>query len=287
MRLGVSIPMLDAAGRALDLAGVMQRARWAEDAGFDGIWMGDTFGPGVTRPDPLMWLLAAAAATTRVELGTAAVQVPLRNPVELAQRVLTLNALTGRRFRLGVAAGSQRSHAALGLDYDARFRRLREHVDVVRRLCNGEEAGDAFLNPWPEARGCPPVLLGTWASDVWLRRAARDYDGWMASASTSFATLARGIQRFRAAGGGRALVAGIRIDLDGGHAPLADDAPFDLVCAPEQAAQRLRRLAALGFNDALLIKTSPRRAANLYETDFTPADLTAYRALVPRDQSSS
>jgi alkanesulfonate monooxygenase SsuD/methylene tetrahydromethanopterin reductase-like flavin-dependent oxidoreductase (luciferase family) len=282
MRLGISLPILDSEGRALDAAGLMTRARWIEDAGFDGIWMGDTFGPGVTRPDPLMWLLAVAGATTRVELGTAALQLPLRNPVELAQRVLTLNALTKRRFSLGVAAGSQRSHAAIGADYEARFRRLREHTDVLRRLCDGETVGDAFLNPWPGARGCPPVLLGTWASDVWLRRAAHDYDGWMASASTSFNTVAGGIKRFRDEGGRRALVAGILIDLNAPDAPSSDDEPFNLICSLSMAAARLRRLEALGFNDALLIKTSPERSTNLYETDFTPDDLATYRGLVPQ-----
>jgi alkanesulfonate monooxygenase SsuD/methylene tetrahydromethanopterin reductase-like flavin-dependent oxidoreductase (luciferase family) len=282
MRLGISLPMLDAEGHALDAAGLMTRARWAEDGGLDGIWMGDTFGPGVTRPDPLMWLLAAAAATTRIELGTAAIQLPLRNPVELAQRVLTLNALTGRRFSLGVAAGSQRSHVALGSDYETRFRRLRDYVDVLRRLCNGETVGDAWLNPWPEARGCPPILLATWASDIWLRRAAQDYDGWMASASTSIETLASGIERFRSAGGGRALVAGIRIDLNAPDSELRDDQAFNLICGPAEARRRLQRLAALGFDDALLIKTSPEHSTNLYETDFTPEDLAAYRALVPQ-----
>lgn len=48
--------------------------------------MGDaSFRRLATWPDPMMWLLAAGAATSRIEVGTAIYQVPLRPPVDLAQ----------------------------------------------------------------------------------------------------------------------------------------------------------------------------------------------------------
>jgi alkanesulfonate monooxygenase SsuD/methylene tetrahydromethanopterin reductase-like flavin-dependent oxidoreductase (luciferase family) len=276
----MSLPIVDSQGRALDVAGIMTRAHWIEEAGFDSIWIGDTFSPGVTRPDPLMWLLAAASATHDLELGTAILQLPLRNPVELAQRVMTMTALTNGRFSLGVGAGSTRSHAAVRAEYSLRFRHLREHIDCIRRLCWGERVGDAFLNPWREAAGPPPILLGTWGSQTWLRRAARDYDGWIASATTGFHTLAEGMKRFRDHGGKRALVAAVLIDLNAQDRAVADEEPYHLLCSPHSAAERLKRLAGLGFDDVLLIKTRHDRQSNLYESDITPDDLSVYRDLL-------
>ena len=100
MRLAISLPHQQPDGSASTVSQVMDRARLIERIGFDGIWLGDTIGRGSRpRADPLMFLTAAAAATERVELGTAILQVPLRNPVELAQRLLTLHGLSGGRFR--------------------------------------------------------------------------------------------------------------------------------------------------------------------------------------------
>jgi luciferase-like monooxygenase len=110
MRIAINMPLQDSDGVPLDAKGIMRRARMVEDAGLDGIWMGDGISPNMTRPDALMWLLVACAATDRIEVGTSILQIPLRNPVELAQRFLTLQALTRGRFTVGVGAGSTKSN---------------------------------------------------------------------------------------------------------------------------------------------------------------------------------
>src|ERR1051326_6434484 len=126
MRLGIHLPLKGGDDKPLNAKGVMARARAIEAAGFDGIWIGDGLS-GIARPDPLMWLLVAAAATEQIEVGTSIYQVPLRNPVELAQRFLTLQALTEGRFSVGVGSGSGAAgYAAIGRpeDFDRRFRLL-------------------------------------------------------------------------------------------------------------------------------------------------------------------
>jgi hypothetical protein len=50
-------------------------------------------------------------------------------------------------------------------------------------------------------------MIGAWESGIWVTRAAKDYDGWMASGRTTIRALQEGIKRFRDAGGGRAMVA--------------------------------------------------------------------------------
>jgi alkanesulfonate monooxygenase SsuD/methylene tetrahydromethanopterin reductase-like flavin-dependent oxidoreductase (luciferase family) len=109
-------------------------------------------------------------------------QLPLRQPAELAQRLMTMHVLTGGRFRVGLGAGSTPAdYDTVGVDYDRRFNLFGEGLSVVRRLLAGERVGAADLHPWPNALGGPPIYIGAWESGLWIKRAARDYDGWMAS----------------------------------------------------------------------------------------------------------
>jgi alkanesulfonate monooxygenase SsuD/methylene tetrahydromethanopterin reductase-like flavin-dependent oxidoreductase (luciferase family) len=285
MRISINMPLKDSDGNALDAKGIMTRARMVEAAGLDGIWMGDGISPGMTRPDPLMWLLVACAATDHIEVGTSILQIPLRNPVELAQRFLTLQALTHGRFTIGIGAGSTRSnHESVGVDFEQRFSLLKNHMDVIRRLCNGETVGTANLNPWPSALGGPRFVVGAWYSGIWLKRAAQDYDGWMSSAGrTNLKTVAEAIQRYRDLGGKRAMVSTCAVDLTAPTLPLADDEPFHLRCDPTEATRRLQRLVDLGYDDILLVKADHTRRVPLYEPDYTADDLAAIRGLVPKD----
>jgi len=260
------------------MAQIMSRARLIEGIGFDGIWVGDSVGRVEWPvPDPLAWLTAAAAATERVELGTSILQVPLRYPVELAQRLMTLHALSGGRFRAGLGSGSTRADFdAVGADYDQRFRLLSEALPTIRQVCNGQRVGAAYLAPWAESTGGPPIFVGSWHSGLWVRRAARDYDGWIASGYfTNFHQLGDGIQRFRDAGGTRALVSTITVNLHAPSTAFDPDARFNLECGPDEAAERLQRLAELGYDDALLTR------ANHSDADLPEADLIQIRALVP------
>jgi alkanesulfonate monooxygenase SsuD/methylene tetrahydromethanopterin reductase-like flavin-dependent oxidoreductase (luciferase family) len=286
MRLGVGLPHQRADGTSFTATEIMQRAQLIEAVGFDGIWVPDSIGRLATpRPDPLMWLLLAGAATSRVELGTAILQVPLRGTVELAQRLLTLHATTSKRFTAGVGAGStQADFNAVGADYTGRFRTLSQALPRMRRLFQGELVEHASLHPWPDTVGGPPIVIGSWASGPWVVRAAREYDGWMASgALTSFRVLSEGIKRYRDAGGRRALVSTIDVDLTAPTEPLSDDDRVNLRCEPGAAAERLQRLADLGFDDALLRPKIPRRMElprHHNEADPSEEELRAIRALV-------
>jgi alkanesulfonate monooxygenase SsuD/methylene tetrahydromethanopterin reductase-like flavin-dependent oxidoreductase (luciferase family) len=286
MRMAINMPLKDAAGVPLDAAGIMHRARLVEQAGFNGIWMGDGLSPGMTRPDPLMWLLVAAAATKDIEVGTSIYQIPLRNAVELSQRLLTLQALTRGRFTVGVGAGSTKNnHDVIGTDFEQRFKLLRDNMAAIRQLCNGETVGIANLNPWPEVRGGPRFVVGAWYNGIWLKRAAEHYDGWMSSAGrTNFRTLADGITRYRDMGGKRAIVSTCLVDLTAPTVELSDDESFHLRCGLDEARRRLERVAELGYDDILLVKADHTRRRPLYEPEYTEEDLAQIRALLPRDE---
>jgi alkanesulfonate monooxygenase SsuD/methylene tetrahydromethanopterin reductase-like flavin-dependent oxidoreductase (luciferase family) len=203
-----------------------------------------------------MALAVAATVTRNLELGTGVLQVPLRNPVELAQRVLTTHFVSGGRLRFGVGAGSTAADfAALGLDFPSRFRRLDESLTIMRRLWAGDSVGEASLAPvWPAVLGGPPVLIGSWAGSRWIERAAREFDGWIGSgARSSWRALREGIARFRDLGGKRAVVTNVVVQLDSPTAsPDGPDDPYDLRCPRDVARERLHRLSEWGFDDIVL-----------------------------------
>lgn len=271
MRLGVSVPGARPDGSPLTGDALVDGVRRIEGAGFDSAWFFDAIGRGFILPDPLIGAAVAAAVTTRIEIGTGVLQVPLRHPVELAHRILTVHLISRGRLLLGVGAGSTRGDFdALGLDFTRRMRMLEDGLSVMRRLWRGEKVGAADLTPWPAAHGGPAVLIGSWKGERWIPRAAREFDGWIASgAKTSLHALVDGIARYRAAGGKRAVVTNVAVDLTAPTTPLADDAPFHLCCAPAAASERLQRLRDLGFDDAVLLVKTP-----------TEANLAAARALL-------
>jgi alkanesulfonate monooxygenase SsuD/methylene tetrahydromethanopterin reductase-like flavin-dependent oxidoreductase (luciferase family) len=280
MRLGISLPTRQPDGSAPTIAQLMQRAALVERVGFDGIWSGDSVGRARWPvPDPLLWLSAAAAGTQQIELGTCILQVPLRHATELAQRLMALHALSGGRFSAGLGSGSTLADfEAVGVPYEDRFRILATALPAIRKLCRGEQVGAAQLAAWEKWDGGPPILVGSWHSGVWVRRAAEEYDGWLASGMfTTFAQLRDGINRYRDAGGKRALVSTIRVNLHATErAPFGEDHTFSLECSFDEAKDRLARLAELGYDDALLTR------ANHTEADMTEEDLQQIRTLVRR-----
>ena len=214
-------------------------APWAERlvaAGFESLWTPHLVGRGTLVPDPFTTLATAAAVTQDVALGTATVQLPLLHPVDVAHRVLSLMAECGDRLTLGVSPGStEADYLALDREYTARFRTFRRHADRLRVLLTDGRDEDAELAPAPARR--PDLLLGSWGAGV--ERAAREFDGWLASGYRSAPDdIVAAHERYRAAGGIRAVVCTI---------PVVDD---DALGA---TAVTLRRYADEGFDDAVVL----------------------------------
>jgi alkanesulfonate monooxygenase SsuD/methylene tetrahydromethanopterin reductase-like flavin-dependent oxidoreductase (luciferase family) len=258
-RFGLSLP---AGGRSAPAPGartLADAAQRIEAAGFESIWAFDAIGRGWLMADPLTALAVAATVTRSVELGTGVLQLPLRNPVELAQRVLTAHLVSSGRLRLGVGAGSTAGDfEALGLDFASRFRRMNESLATMRRLWAGERVGAASLAPvWPAALGGPPVLIGSWAGSRWIERAAREFDGWVGSgARSNWGLLREGIKRFRDLGGRRAVVTNVVEHLGQPESPDGPNDPCDLKCSRDSARERLHRLRELGFDDIVIVPRS-------------------------------
>ncbi len=232
-------------------------ARRIEAAGFPGIWVGDSMGRGRPTLDPLTALAALATATERVELGISVLQVSLRHPIELAHRVQSVQALSGGRLRLGVGSGSTRADfELLGADYDHRFRTLRNSLDIMRRVWRGEPVNGGALSVWPGCEGGPPILIGAWRSPRWITYAVKEAQGWTPSGRySSWDDLEAGMRIYREAGGTNAVLANVAVDFDNRpeSAELAAATDVALVCAPDEARRRLKRMEQLGFDEVLLV----------------------------------
>lgn len=239
------------------MAGLTDYVRRIEAGGFPGIWVGDSLGRGRPTLDPLMELTAVAAVTERVELGISVIQVPLRHPIELAHRVQSLQAMSGNRLRLGVGSGSTRADfELLGLDYDTRFRTLRSSLDLMRRAWRGEPAGGGVLATWAGCEGGPPILIGAWRSPRWITFAAQQAQGWTPSGRySSWEDLEAGMRIYRDAGGTNAVLANVAIDLADSpeSAELKQASHVSLICTPDEARRRLRRIQQAGFDEVLLV----------------------------------
>lgn len=245
MRIGAILPFDALADNPLDghlraAGGWARSAAVLERLGYDSIWVFDAVGRGFILPDPLMALMAAAVATTTVELGTGVLQLPLRNTVDTAWRALTLHHLSGGRFLFGVGPGSTKADFdALGVDYTARFAAFKDQLDDLQTLFRTGRLGASDLRPWPDALGGPAVLIGAWRGP-WVVRAAAA-QGWIASAAhNGDATLADAISRFRDAGGTRAVVTNVQVGRNIGP-----------------AIERLHRLRAMGFDDGVAFDLKP------------------------------
>ena len=231
MRLGATLARLDPGPP-------MAIADWAKrlaGEGFESLWTPQVIGRGFLAPDPFVTLAAAATAVEHIEVGTATLQVPLHHPADLAHRILSLKAVCGDRLTVGVSPGStDLDYAAFDRDYAARFRTFAENLPRLRRLLDHGADDRADVAP-PGQAGCPPLLLGSWGANV--ERAAREFDGWLASAYRRSADqLVDAHERYRAAGGRRAIVCAIPLDEDLG-----------------KTAATLHRYAEAGFDDAVVL----------------------------------
>ena len=158
---------------------LVQLAIEAETAGYDSVWAGDSL-LAKPRAEPLTFLAAVAAATERVELGTAVLIASQRNPEQLAQAVATLDALSGGRFILGVGAGPgadnvRVDHEFVGANFDKRSSRVFEVTERCRALWAADNAPQMY--PLPHRPSGPPIWMGGEGPRT-LERTGRLADGW-------------------------------------------------------------------------------------------------------------
>ncbi len=113
---------------------VAQLAQLAEEAGWDGCFLGDA----IWCEDPMIALAAAAMTTSRIRLGTMLIPVPLRRPWKIASESVALDRLSNGRVILGLGTGAVwmgwQSFPDEVTDAKARAEMLDETIDILTLL---------------------------------------------------------------------------------------------------------------------------------------------------------
>jgi F420-dependent oxidoreductase-like protein len=187
---------LDISQHQLTWDEILERARLAEDAGLEGVWVFDHFkalygDPGGPALEAWTLLAGLARETSRVRLGTLVTGMTHRHPSVLATEVVTLDHLSGGRVECAVgAAWNEPEHRELGIPFPPlaeRMDRLEEGVQVVRSLFTEENVTfegryyrleNATYRPEPVQRPHPPIWIGGEGRKRTLPIAGRYADAW-------------------------------------------------------------------------------------------------------------
>ncbi len=201
--VGLTLPQL---GNHVTRSAVRRFCESAESLGFDSLWVQEHLffalepsapyaaRPGMPVPEayrttlsPFELLTAAASWTETVRLGTGILVGGYHRPVELAQRLATLDHLSEGRVIAGLSVGwSKDEHEQMDVEFSTRGRRMDELVEALL-ACWGpdpvEFEGEFFsippsiVRPKPLQTPHPPLLSGM-RSEAGLRRTAALFDVW-------------------------------------------------------------------------------------------------------------
>lgn len=143
----------------------------AERLGFDSVWTSEAYGTDAVSA--AAWILAR---TTRITVGTAIMQMPARTPTCAAMTAMTLNALSGGRFVLGIGpSGPRVVEGWYGVAYGKPLARTREYVDVVRQVAARAaplvHQGEHYRIPYdgPDATGLGAPMKSILHADTALK----------------------------------------------------------------------------------------------------------------------
>ncbi len=113
----------------------IDRIKEAEALGYDSVWTAEAWGSDAVAP--ATWILAQ---TSKINVGTAIMQMPARTPACAAMTAQTLYALSGGRFILGLGpSGPQVVEGWHGVAYGRPLTRTREYVSIIRKILAREE----------------------------------------------------------------------------------------------------------------------------------------------------
>jgi F420-dependent oxidoreductase-like protein len=149
MRLGLNLGYLVGSE---DPQGQLRLTQHAESLGYDVVWAAEAYGSD--SPTVLAWL---AGQTSRIDVGSAVMQIPARTPTMTAMTAASLDVLTGGRFRLGLGvSGPQVSEGWHGVRFAQPLVRTREYLMVVEAALSRRTVtfdGAHYQLPLPDGPG--------------------------------------------------------------------------------------------------------------------------------------
>jgi F420-dependent oxidoreductase-like protein len=162
----------------------------ADRLGAHSVWVPEAWGQDALTP-----LAYLAARTARIRLGSGIVQLGARTPANLAMSALSLQALSGNRFLLGVGtSGPQVMEGWHGVRFGSPLGATRETIDIVRKVAAGERLeyhGRVYDLPLPGGPGrairslLPPASVPIYIAALGPKNLALTgevADGWIGNA---------------------------------------------------------------------------------------------------------
>jgi F420-dependent oxidoreductase-like protein len=164
--------------------------REAERLGVHAAWSAEMWGY-----DALTQLGFLAAQTSVIGLGTSIVQLGARTPAMLAMSAMSLQQLTGGRFRLGIgASGPQVMEGWHGVRFRKPVQATRETIEIIRMISRGDRLdyhGQVYDLPLPDSQGramrsmAAPVHVPVYVAAIGpanMRLTGELADGWLGNA---------------------------------------------------------------------------------------------------------
>jgi F420-dependent oxidoreductase-like protein len=164
--------------------------RDAERLGATSAWVAEAWGQDALTP-----LAYLAAHTEEIALGSAIAQLGARTPAMLAMSAMSLQQLSGGRFRLGIGtSGPQVMEGWHGVRFTAPLAATRETIEIVRSIARGDRVthdGQVFQLPLPGGPGralrsmLPPVPVPIYVAALGPRNlelTGELADGWIGNA---------------------------------------------------------------------------------------------------------
>jgi len=193
--IGISVPQTFKDG-PVQPARIKRVLARAEQLGFHSAWVIEQVVGSIPCLDAVETLAFAAAVTERIKLGTAVLLTPIRNPLNTAKSLATIDQLSGGRLIVGVGlGGSTRVYPFYGLDAARRVRRFVDGVRLMKALwteprvtMTGEffDLRDVPMQPKPKQAPHPPLWFGGHHPNA-LRRAVELGEGFLGAGSVPIA----------------------------------------------------------------------------------------------------
>ncbi len=171
LQFGAPIPQVFFDGKP-DMELVKNTAQRAEELGFHSLWVQDQVAGYVPLLESVGLMTYASAITTRVKLGVSVIVFPVRNPVQLAKNIATLDLMSNGRAILGLGLGPVYQSAyfePFGMEAGQALRRFNEGLAIMKSLwtqhstdLDGEfyTLHETGLEPKPIQKPHPPVWIG-------------------------------------------------------------------------------------------------------------------------------
>lgn len=198
---GIAIPQTFARS-PIDVRLIREFVPKAETLGYESLWVQEQIITDALILEPVTLLTYAAALSSKVRLGTSVLLPVIRNPLQLAKSLASLDQLSEGRLTVGVGLGGPHvPELVFGVPSERRARRFVETVQLMKALWTQPRAtfaGDFWrfenipLEPRPVQKPHPPIWFGA-RDEIGLKRAVRHGDGWMGAGSSSSADFVRGV----------------------------------------------------------------------------------------------